>query len=170
MACGTLLLGAILVPTTRALAPYRIAPLPVQVLPRTIVAGAPPVLVDPQTAQWVDGLRVAAGQAGFVPGTPVLDLTWHPASVLVLDGRAPSVLIPAFPGWPDPAGSAAYALAQENPAVWNGAWLLVPQGQDDALTDGATVVVGRTFPSDYEQVGMVVAPYDRQVQGLWRPR
>ncbi len=170
LAAGAVLLGAVLVPTTREVAPYRIAPLPVQVLPRTIAAGAPQVLVDPQTAQWVDGLRVAGERGGFAPGTPMLDLTWHPASVVVLDGRAPSVLLPAFPGWPDPAGSAAFALRQEDPAVWNRAWLLVPEGQDDALTDGATVVVGRRFPADYERMGVVIAPYDQQSQGLWRPR
>lgn len=170
LAVGALLLGAILVPTTRALAPYRIAPLAVQTIPRVIVTGTPPVLVDAQTARWVDALRADAARAGFAPGTPMLDLTWHPASVLVLDGRAPSVLLPAFPGWPDPAGSAAYALRQEDRAVWNRAWLLVPVIQDDALTDGATVVVGRRFPSGYERVGVVIAPYDRQVQGLWRPR
>lgn len=54
--------------------------------------------------------------------------------------------------------------------MWNRAWLLVPHGQDDALTDGATVVVGRHFPADYELVGTVTAPYDGQPQGLWRPR
>mgnify|MGYP006370076781 CR=1 FL=1 len=75
-----------------------------------------------------------------------------------------------MPGWPDPAGSAAYALRQEDPVVWARAWLLVPELQDAALTDGATVEVGRRFPADYERVAVVIAPYDEQPQGLWRPR
>jgi hypothetical protein len=47
--------------------------------------------------------------------------------------------------------------------------LLVPFGQDDALTDGAVQVVGRDFPADYDLLGTVTAPYDGQIQGLWRP-
>ncbi len=170
LAAGTVLLAGVLVPTTRAVAPYRIAPLDRQTEPRQIVPGAPEVFVDASTAAWVDDLRSLARSGGFVQGSPVLDLTWHPASVLVLGGRAPSVLLPAFPGWPHPDVSAAYALSREDASVWRAAWLLVPSGQDDALTDAATEVVGRAFPSDYELLGTVTAPYDGQVQGLWRPR
>ncbi|MBK7624540.1 MAG: hypothetical protein IPJ14_18235 [Kineosporiaceae bacterium] len=170
LVAGALLLGAVLVPMTRAVAPYRIALLGQQTVPRAVVAGTPEILVDASTATWIDDLRRLGITGGFAPGTPMLDLTWHPASVLILGGRAPSVLLPAFPGWTDPAGSAAYALRQEDATVWNRAWLLVPHGQDDALTDGATVVVGRHFPADYELVGTVTAPYDGQPQGLWRPR
>lgn len=170
LAAGALLLGSVLVPMTRAVAPYRIALFDQQTVPRAIVAGTPEIFVDATTATWIDELRRLGITGGFAPGTPMLDLTWHPASVLILGGRAPSVLLPAFPGWTDPAGSAAYALRQEDSTVWNRAWLLVPQGQADALTDGATVVVGRHFPADYELIGTVTAPYDGQPQGLWRPR
>lgn len=167
---GALVLGAVLVPTTRLVAPYRIAPMAEQTVPRQIVPGTPEVLVDPTTAAWIDDLRALGVRGGFAPGTPLLDLTWHPASVLILDGRAPSVLLPAFPGWPNVAGSAQFALRQEEESVWSAAWVLVPFGQDDALTAPATAVVGREFPTGYELVGTVTAPYDRQVQGLWRPR
>jgi hypothetical protein len=170
VAAGSILLGAVLVPITREVAPYRIPPLSEHVLARSVPASSPPIGVDADTAAWIDGLRDLGGQGGFAAGTPMLDLTWHPASVLAMDGRPPTVLLPAFPGWPDPAGSAAFALRQEDPQVWRHAWLLVPVGQDDALTDRATSVVGRRFPGDYQQLGTVTAPYDRQLQGLWRPR
>jgi hypothetical protein len=162
-------LGDVLVPRTRIEAPYRISPLPLQVLPRSIVPGTAPVLVEPAMAAWIDGLRALAAQGGWRAGSPMLDLTWHPASVLVLDGRAPAELLPDFPGWPDPGSSAAFAVSQEDPALWRRAWLLVPEGQDDAVADAATSVVGLRFPADYAKVGTVVAPYDGQLQGLWRP-
>ncbi len=167
---GAVLLGAVLVPTTREVAPYRIAPLAQQTVARSVTAGSPPLLLDRETVAWIDGLRALGEQGGFQSGTPMLDLTWHPASVLVLNGRAPSVLLPAFPGWPDPGGAAAYALGQEDPVQWRAAWLLVPSGQDHAITASATAVLDRRFPDDYDLVGTVVAPYDRQMQGLWRPR
>jgi hypothetical protein len=164
-----LALGDVLVPLTRANAPYRIALFAEQTVPRTVVAGSAPVLVDTATAAWIDGLRDGAASGGWRPGTPMLDLTWHPASVLVLDGRAPRVLLPDFPGWPEPGVSAAFAMAQEDPAVWRHAWLLIPEGQDDAIADQATAVVGRRFPGDFVKMTSVVAPYDGQAQGLWRP-
>ena len=161
--------GDVLVPLTRVNAPYRIALFAEQTVARTVVAGSAPVFVDGPTAAWIDGLRAGAAAGGWQPGTPMLDLTWHPGSVLVLDGRAPRVLLPNFPGWPDPGRSAAFAMAQEEPSRWQHAWLLVPEGQDDAIADQATSVVGRRFPSDFVKVATVVAPYDGQVQGLWRP-
>lgn len=170
LAIGAILLSAVLVPGTRNTAPYRISTLDKQTNERSIVPGTPPILVEDDTAAWIDGLRALAAANGFVPGSPVLDLTWHPMSVMVLGGVAPKTLIPAFPGWPDPGGSAAYTLRQEDPTVWRGAWLLVIEGTAAATTDRATQVVGLRFPADYERLGTVVAPYDRQVQGLWRPR
>ena len=170
LAAGGIALGALLVPGTRDQAPYRIALLDQQTLPRVIVPGTPPILVDPTTAQWVDDLRKDAALAGFAPGTPVLELTWHPATVLVLGGQAPKTLLPAFPGWPTPAESATYTLQQEDPAVWAGAWVVVIAGQQDQVADQALAVVGRHFPQDYERVGVVTAPYDGEQQELWRPR
>jgi hypothetical protein len=170
LAVGALLLGAVLTPKTRAVAPFRLLPFAEQTVPRQIIAGTPAMFVDPDTAAWIDDLRRLGEAGGFTPGTPVLDLTWHPGAVLALGGRAPSVLLPAFPGLPDPAGSAGYALRQENPAVWRQAWLLIPVWQPAETTDGAVAVVGRRFPADYRLVGTVTAPFDGQVQGLWRPR
>ena len=170
LAGTAVVLGAVLVPTTRAVAPFRIAPLDQQTIPRSIVPGTPPILVEPEAARWIDNLREDAQRAGFRPGSPVLDLTWHPASVLILDGRAPAVLLPAFPGWPSPGKSAAFAVSQEDPARWRNAWLLVPTGQDPAIADAATRIVGKRFPVDYQRVGTVVAPFDHQEQGLWKPR
>jgi hypothetical protein len=140
------------------------------VLPREVVPGAPPLLVDVATAAWIDDLRADAARAGWRPGTALLDLTWHPMSVLALDGRAPKTLLPAFPGWGSEAASAAYALQQEDPAWGRSAWILVPAAQPDSTTDAVVRVVDRRFPSDYVLVGQVTAPYDGQQQDLWRPR
>jgi hypothetical protein len=134
------------------------------------VPGASPLLVDGATAGWIDDLRAAAAAGGWRPGTPLLDLTWHPMSVLALDGRAPATLLPAFPGWGSEAASAAYALRQQEPAWGRRAWILVPTQQPAATTDAAVRVVGRTFPGDYVLAGHVIAPYDGQQQDLWRPR
>jgi hypothetical protein len=167
---AVVVLAAVAVPTSRARAPYRLQPLDQQVLPRSVVPGAAPLLVDVATAAWIDGLRADAAAGGWRPGTPLLDLTWHPMSVLVLDGRAPATLLPAFPGWGSEAASAAYALRQQEPAWGRRAWILVPAQQPSATTDAAVRGVGRTFPGDYLRVGRVTAPFDGQQQNLWRPR
>jgi hypothetical protein len=167
---AVILLAAVAVPTSRAEAPYRIQPLDRQVLPRDVVPGAPPLLVDTATAAWIDALRADAARAGWRAGTPLLDLTWHPMSVLVLDGRAPKTLLPAFPGWGSEAASAAYALEQEDTSWGRSAWILVPAQQPATTTDAVVAVAGLRFPADYVLVGRVTAPYDRQQQDLWRPR
>jgi hypothetical protein len=167
---AVVVLAAVAVPTSRARAPYRLQPLDQQVLPRSVVPGAPPLLVDVATAGWIDDLRADAAAAGWRPGTPMLDLTWHPMSVLVLDGRAPATLLPAFPGWGSEAASAGYALRQQDPGWGRRAWILVPGQQAYATTDAAVRSVGRAFPGDYVHVGRVTAPYDGQQQDLWRPR
>jgi hypothetical protein len=170
LAAAAVLLAAVAVPTSRTRAPYRIATLDQQVLLRVVAPGVQPLLVDASTAAWIDDLRADAGRAGWRPGTPLLDLTWHPMSVLALDGRAPRTLLPAFPGWGSEGSSAAYALEQEDPAWGRRAWILVPSGQPPATTDTAVRVVGRSFPADYELAGRVTAPYDGQQQELWRPK
>jgi hypothetical protein len=169
-AAALVLLAAVTVPTSRERGPYRIQPLDQQVVPRGLVPGAAPLLVDPSTARWIDDLRRDAARAGWRAGTPLVDLTWHPAAVLALDGRAPRTLLPAFPGWGSEARSAAWSLRQEDPRTWAQAWLLVPEQQADATTDAATRAVGRAFPADYALAGRVTAPYDGQAQDLWRPR
>src|SRR3954447_14623890 len=169
LVAAVVLLAAVVVPTSRTQAPYRLRPLREQVLPRSVVPGAPPLLVDAATAAWVDALRHDAAEAGWRPGTPLLDLTWHPLAVLARDGRAPATLLPAFPGWGSEAASAAYALRQQDPAWGRRAWILVPAQQPAATTDAAVRVVGRTFPGDYVLVGRLTAPYDGQQQDLWRP-
>ena len=168
---AVVVLAAVAVPTSRERAPYRLQPLDQQVLPRSVVPGAPPLLVDVATAAWIDGLRADAAAGGWRPGTPLLDLTWHPMSVLVLDGRAPATLLPAFPGWGSEAASAAYALRQQEPA-WGRA-RLDPGARRSSRPQPPTppsVSSVAPSPADYVHVGRVTAPYDGQQQDLWRPR
>ncbi len=170
--------AALLVVTgARAVLPYRLVPLAQQTVPANMVPGAPPLLVDPGTAAWTAQLRAGATATGWRPGTPLLDLSWRPAAVLALDGRAPAVLLPSFPQLPSQGDSARLALSFEDAGRWREAWLLVPARVDGlpsraqaSVTDGAVQVVGRRFPDDYERVVTVVAPFDGQRQTLWRPR
>jgi hypothetical protein len=170
LAATVVVLAAVAVPTSRARAPYRLQPLAQQVLPRSVAPGAAPLLVDAETAAWIDDLRADAAAAGWRAGTPLLDLTWHPMAVLALDGRAPATLLPAFPGWGSEADSAAYALRQQDPEWGRRAWVLVPSQQPGATTAAALRATGRAFPDDYVLAGRVTAPYDGQQQDLWRPR
>ncbi len=167
---GAVVLGGVLVPVTRQVSPWRMASLDHQTFRRSLVPGTPPLLVDRETADWLDALRERAAAGGWEAGGPMLDLTWHPGAVLALGGRAPRVLIPSFPGLPTPGASAAYALSQEDPTLWRQAWVFVLSEQSAAVADQATSVLGLRFPSDYQLVGEVTAPFDGQRQGLWKPR
>jgi len=166
---GSVLVAAVVVPAARERMPYRTLPLEQQTVPVDMVAGEPPVLVDPRTADWALGLRSAAVADGWRPGTPLLDMSWRPAAVLVLDGRAPGALLPSFPRLSTRAASAVAALrAEPDPARWRTAWLLVPRRHPEATRE-AVAVVGRRFPQDYRLVVAVTSPFDGQQQQLWRP-
>jgi hypothetical protein len=168
-AAGSVLAAAVVLPAARDLMPYRTLPLHTQTVPVDMVAGAPPVLVDPRTAGWAFALRSAAARDGWRPGTPLLDMSWRPAAVLVLDGRAPGALLPSFPRLLTRGDSAVAAMrAEPDPQRWREAWLLVP-GRQRAATRQAVAVVGRRFPQDYRLVVSVTSPFDGQVQNLWRP-
>ena len=170
--------AALLVVTgARAAVPYRLLPLAQQSVPTAVVPGTPPLLLDPGTAAWTAQLRAGAAAAGWRAGIPLLDLSWHPADVLALDGRAPAVLLPSFPQLPSRGASAQLALSFEDAGRWRDAWLLVPAragglpSPDQAsAADVAVRVVGRRFPGDYERVVTVGTPFDGQRQTLWRPR
>jgi hypothetical protein len=167
--------SAIVIPAVRERAPHWMLPMERETVPVAVIPGTSPMLVDPTTAAWVEGLRQGAAAGGWQRGTPLLDLTANTASVLVLDARAPGALLPSFPQWPGRVASARMALSFEDPAVWRRAWILVPQadapqnGDPIASTDAIVRVLGRRFPDDYRQVLPVSAnfPFSRVV--LWRP-
>ena len=174
--------GLVPVAAVRADHPYRTRPLAEEQVPVQVVPGTPALRVDPGLAQWAAGLRAGAAAGGWRPGTPLFDLSWHPGAVLVLDGRAPSVLLPAFPQLRSFAASARLAMSFEagtpqGRAVWHDTWLVVPvrargAAPSPAVASAADAVVeqvGRRFPAGYACVAEVVAPFDGRVQTLWRP-
>jgi hypothetical protein len=167
--------SAIVIPAVRERAPYRMLPMQRQTVPVTVVPGTPPLLVDRQTATWVEDLRRGAAAVDWQPGTPLLDLTENTASVLVLDGRAPGALVPTFPEWPARVAAARAALSFEDRTVWRRAWIVVPQadapqyGDPVASTDAIVRVLGRRFPDDYRPVASASANFSRSRVVLWRP-
>lgn len=167
---GMVILAPVLLITSRAVAPYRTPPLSEQRTELALAGLHSPVRVDGDTASWAGDLRTGASRGGFRPGDPLLELTWHPGAVLVLDARAPRTLLPAFPGLPRPWASAIYSLHQEDPDVWRRSWLLVPAEQDLHEVDRITQVVGRRFPDDYRLMATATAPFDHQGQELWAPK
>ena len=106
--------------------PYRLAaPLVAQTVPLTIGPARSRLLTDPLTASYVQEVRDRAAEAGFIPGTPVLDATgFRPGLAYVLGGRFLGVpwLLGGYPG---SQAFAARALSlgesDEGRAAWVGA-------------------------------------------------
>jgi hypothetical protein len=170
LAASCAVTAVVTVPAARERKPYRTLPLAQQTVPLDVVPGAPPLLVDPVTAAWGSDLRRGAAAAGWSAGTPLVDLTWHPAAVVLLDARAPSTLLPSFPRLYSRVTSARVALSFEDPSFLRRAWLLVPDPRPTDAAAASARLAGRRFPLDYEAVVTVTTASDGVTMTLWKPR
>ena len=112
--------------------------------------------VGPDSAIYIRTLRQAAAAAGFVPGTPVLDMTHEfPGTVFALSGSAPGVpwLVGGYPR------SVQYidAALRLVPCTDLGrAWILTPKSHPTGIFPRLLADRGLDLISDYDEVGRAV--------------
>ncbi len=155
--------------------PYRQGGLAGQTVEVEIGRAGGVLQVAPDTARFIGEIRTAAVEAGWVAGTPLLDLSAYAATVLyVLEARPPITIIPSVGGYSTQEDLARWSVEQivehGGEAEWARAWLLTIESPVDAGIDPAVLsLLGRSFPADYEFVGTFSLEVRGELLSLWRP-
>jgi hypothetical protein len=147
--------------------PYRDAPLAQASVPVTINRHGAQILLAADYAAYYNELVGRAKAAGFVPGTPLIDLTpFSPGVPEALGAAAPGTLLMGYT-----TATAKWVVSQQNQVRWRDAWLLVRRTDDaGSEVNSVTSVLARNFPADYEMVSAATYPYNGHEHQLWRPR
>ncbi len=168
-------IGARAVINDAELGPYRQGALAGQTVEAQIGRSGGVLRVAPETAAFIDDIRTTAVDAGWVAGTPLLDLGAYAATVLyVLEARPPITIIPSVGGYATQEELARWSVEQIVEAgdaeVWADAWLLTMEAPVDAGVDPSVLsLLGRSFPTDYEKVGTFYLAIRNEELTLWRP-
>ncbi len=163
-------LGGANVLSTAREAPYRTAAMDAQTVARSVGPHGSRLLLDPDTAAYLDQLRDITYRNGFASGTPMLDFTYYSATALYdLDALVPHSLIPTVGAYGATNDLARWSIGQLETDLWRDAWLLTapdnPAAPDPRIVD----LLGRVFPDDYELVGELTWWQRGELQQVWRP-
>jgi hypothetical protein len=151
--------------------PYRAKAMDEQTEPRSFGPHGSRMLLDPQTAGYLDELRSSAAASGFRAGMPMLDFTYYAASALYdLDALVPHSLIPTVGAYVATNDLARWSIGQLEPEIWHDAWLLTAPENPAAPDPSIVSLLGRSFPEDYELVTELRWWQRDELQQLWRPR
>ncbi|MDF3850052.1 hypothetical protein [Achromobacter denitrificans] len=152
-------LGAICLLGLTVLAPYRqMAPLVDQHAKLVLSAGIRPLLVAEPVERYVSSLRDLAKNAGFVAGTPVIDLTGRfPGTVYALGGNAIGQpwMVGGYPGSQDLARVMLDTVPCKQIAE---AWLLAEPDGIRPMPPGLLPELGIDLSRDYTLIGTVMSP------------
>ncbi|MBI4934238.1 MAG: hypothetical protein HY828_10195 [Actinobacteria bacterium] len=154
--------------------PFDVSAMAEQTTPTRFGAHDDELVLDPDTAAYVDAVQQLADGAGFCAGDPLIGMVWDWTATesFVLGATAPEHFILTIFGYPDAASVLDVTMDDLADPQWHDAWLMTtdPIGleADDAAElraaqDRLPDVVGRTFPDDYTIVGNVDGTQ------LWRP-
>lgn len=152
LAATLLCVGAVVVVVESRLDPYRTQRAAASTTP--VRLGRAVVRVDAATAEQLTSFTEAARRGGWVPGRPLVDLTFTPAAALALGADVPPVLVPAFPGFSIETVRVATA---DHPAYWRDAWLLVLRDGSAQRKADAAAMLGRRYPQDYRSVATMTS-------------
>jgi hypothetical protein len=145
-----------------------------QLTPVTIGSHDTTVLVDADTATFVDSVRTRARAAGFCSGTSLIGMAWSWSSTVpyVIGARVPDELLLTLFGYPNAPAVLDVTMRYVHGPTWRDAWVLTtdpatieaPQAAElRAALDRLPNAIGRTFPNDYRLA------IDVDGTQLWRP-
>lgn len=140
-----------------------------QNVPVTFVGSESRILVDNQTAGYINGLKNLALSADWKQDTPLIDMTGgSPGATVILDGRAPG--FPWLVGQYEGSDKFVYkALLMAPRAMIENAWILTAPAGKRSISAKVLTDLGLNFPSAYESLGTVTSGHRNEEQILWRP-
>ncbi len=138
--------------------------------PVEIRQGRDEILVSPAMATYIADFTRTADEAGFQPGTPVMDFTGHrPGLVYAMGGRSPAYAW-FLGGYPGSTAAVDSLLERWSAEDLRRAWLITAEG--DALRALPTSLLnehGLAFPAGYERLGTFRDPIADETYVLWKP-
>jgi hypothetical protein len=150
--------------------PYRLAgKISDQVVESSFLMEGGSLKVDPPTALYISALKKIAQEAGWQPGTPLIDLTGgSPGATVILVGRIMGV--PWLSGGYKGSTEFAKAVLKMVPGpLQNTAWVLTaPEGRR-SISDKILSDIGLNFPDRYVAIGKVRTGHRNELQILWKP-
>ena len=130
--------------------PYRqIAPLRAQKTPIKIGGGN--LMLHEAVVGYINGIRWQAQQGGFIPGTPIIDLTGHgPGQLYVLGAEAVGApwILGAFKGSLD---TATQQLRRVHRDKLRRSWILTKHDSLNGISDEVLARLNLNFPNGYEK-------------------
>lgn len=126
--------------------------------------------VDQDTANYINGLNKLASEGGWVPRTPLIDLTGNtPGALLILNAKVPGRpwFLGKYPGSEHFITSVLSNIPKEDVKK---AWLLTAKGSRLKIDEAILEQFARKFPDDYTLIGEVVTSYRKEKQSLWKPK
>jgi hypothetical protein len=140
----------------------------------TIGAHGTQLLVDADTATFVDEVRTSARSAGFCNGTALIGMAWSWSSTVpyIIGAKVPDELLLTLFGYANAPAVLDVTMRFVHGPVWRDAWVLTtdpatiepPQATElRAALDRLPASIGRTFPTDYRLA------MDVDGTQLWRP-
>lgn len=133
------------------------------------LAGNGSLYVDKKTAEYIHELQKVAGEAGWSPGTPLIDLTGgSPGAIVILGGRITGIpwLLGSYKGSNEFAKT---ALGMVPESEQRSAWVLTAPKGRRKISSEILVELGLDFPNSYARVGKVKTGHRNEIQILWKP-
>jgi hypothetical protein len=150
--------------------PYRLpASIDKQLVKSSFLLGQGSLHVDTPTASYINQLKKVALEAGWVPGTPLIDLTGgSPGASVILGGRIMG--LPWFlGGYKGSNDVAVNALKMVPGPLQSIAWVLTAPDGKRRLSNQILSEIDLNFPGGYMAVGKVRTGHRNERQILWRP-
>jgi hypothetical protein len=167
--CCMVAMGVLLVFQGAMSNPYRATAIVEQTVKVTVGQGASVIYVDLNTKEYIEGLKGDAIKAGWVIGTPLIDLTGgSPGAAYILGAIAPGTpwLLGSYPG---SDVFAKTALGYVEKKILDSAWVLTSPEGVRRISVTILKELDVPFPEGFACVGGITSPTSKEIQYLYKP-
>ncbi|MCK1364138.1 hypothetical protein [Bradyrhizobium sp. 62] len=151
--------------------PYRLThPLWQQTECMVIGRSSLPICLDPASVSYLQRIKKAALESGFIKSTPIIDLTGTaPTTIFFLEGLpiGSAWLLGGYPNSEEFTRRALETVPRED---LNRSWVLSAPKGHRPIPAMVMSSMGLNFPSDYEEVVQSHTEYENEIHILWRPK
>jgi hypothetical protein len=127
------------------------------------------LLVDSDTLDYLRALGRGALQAGFRPGTPILDLSGTGPGFIFFASASAPVTPWLVSDAADTQATARKALSEIPQPVLEQSWIVIGADGNFAVSVGTLQNAGLNFPAGYQPVASAARPQFGWAQTLWKP-